>query len=299
MKLNTLGLRDKKIFSRFLSLRSHMLSAYAFENIYIWKKLFCIEWAIIKKSLCVFFRDKIGCFLYLPPLTLGQNPYVIQQAFKIMDSLNKNRHISRIENIESEDLNFFKGLGYFCQEKPFDYLCLREELISLKGVRFKSKRACLNYFTKHYQFKYLPFSKPESRGCLILYKSWMKERSQKSIDPIYRGMLIDSLSCLQLLLKDYRSLDIRGSIVKINKEIKGFTFGFKLNRDTFCILYEITDLSTKGLAQFIFRQFCLGLVGYKHINIMDDSGLANLKKVKLSYHPIKLIPAYIANRKDA
>ena len=40
------------------------------------------------------------------------------------------------------------------------------------------------------------------------------------------------------------------------------------------------------------------LKGYKFINIMDDSGLENLKKVKLSYQPLKLIPAYIAKRKN-
>jgi hypothetical protein len=31
---------------------------------------------------------------------------------------------------------------------------------------------------------------------------------------------------------------------------------------------------------------------------MDDSGLDNLEKVKLSYHPVKLIPAYIITRNE-
>jgi hypothetical protein len=63
---------------------------------------------------------------------------------------------------------------------------------------------------------------------------------------------------------------------------------YEINKDTFCILYEITDLSVKGLAQFIFKEFATELTGYKYINIMDDSGLENLKKVKLSYQPEKL-----------
>jgi hypothetical protein len=106
-------------------------------------------------------------------------------------------------------------------------------------------------------------------------------------------MLEDSKRCLKLMLDNYRGLSLMGRVVKINQEIKAFTFGFKLNPNTFCILYEITDLSIKGLAQFIFAEFCRELKQYKYINIMDDSGLANLKKVKLSYHPVKLVPSYI------
>jgi uncharacterized protein len=68
--------------------------------------------------------------------------------------------------------------------------------------------------------------------------------------------------------------------------------------NTFCILYEITDLGIKGLAQFIFRRFSQELKGYKYINIMDDSGLENLRKTKLAYKPTRLIPAYIVSRDD-
>ena len=38
------------------------------------------------------------------------------------------------------------------------------------------------------------------------------------------------------------------------------------------------------------------LEDFKYINIMDDSGLEGLKKVKLSYRPAKLASAYIATR---
>lgn len=299
MKLNALTLKDKKVFARFLRSRRHALSVYAFENIYIWKKLFQVRWAVIEGNLCVFFRDKLGCFLYLPPLGAEINPLVIKKAFEVMDGFNKNSQVSRIENIEAADLGFFKELGYLCQEKSRDYLYLRRELVNLKGKRFESKRSSLNYFTKHYRFDYLPFSKSAIGGSLQLYASWMAQRSQKNNDPLYKWMLSDSLNCLKVLLKDYRGLNLAGRVVRIKGQIKGFTFGFPLNPDTFCILYEITDLSFKGLAQFIFREFCEELKGYSYINVMDDSGLANLKQVKVSYRPLKLIPAYIAKRRDA
>lgn len=293
MKLNKLSLEDKKVFSKYLNLSSHDLSAYAFESIYIWRNLFGIMWAVFENNLCVFFRDKWGCFLYLPPLGKNKNPRVLREAFGVINSFNKNKEISRIENVEENELDFYCGLGYEYRGKFGDYLCLREELAELRGSRFKHKRAAFNYFVTHYGFDYLPFDLKYREVCLRLYSRWMKGRRTQNTDPVYQGMLKDSGACLKVLLDDYASLDIIGRIVKIDNTIKGFTFGFKLNKETFCILYEITDLSVKGLSQFIFQQFCRDLKEYKYINIMDDSGLANLKKVKLSYRPLKLVPSYI------
>lgn len=299
VRFNKISLKDKAVFDKYLNLGRHELSVYAFENIYIWKPLFDIEWAIIQESLCIFFKDKFGSFLYLPPLSAEKNPEVIKECFSILDSRNINKDITRIENIEEKDILFYESMGYDCKNKSSDYLCERKDLSSLSGNKFKSKRASFNYFVKHYQFEYLPFVLRERQGCLRLYDSWMGQRKVDSADNIYRGMLQDSRQALQLMLDSLGGLNLTGRVVKINKEIKAFTFGFKLNNNTFCILYEITDLSIKGLAQFIFAKFSGELKEYKYINIMDDSGLENLKKTKLSYRPLNLIPAYIAKRKNA
>jgi hypothetical protein len=296
MDLKELTLNDKAIFEAYLNLSRHELSAYAFENIYIWKQLFKIQWAIIQKSLCVFLKDNAGCFLYLGPLTKKLKPELIKKAFEIMDHFNCNPEISRIENVEEKDLDFYHSLGYTSVKKPPEYLCLRHNLVGLRGNAFKSKRASVNYFCKNYNFQYLPFRKKDKEDCLKLYRYWKTERKKNNPSPLYRGMLEDSLSCLKVLLDDYDALGFIGRAVKIDKKIKAFTFGFKLNNDTFCILYEIADLAVGGLAQFIFRQFSSELKEYQYINIMDDSGLENLRRVKLSYRPFRLIPAYIIKR---
>lgn len=295
MKLSKISLKDKEIFLRYLNLTSHELSVYAFENIYIWSSLFDIQWAIIEDCLCIFFKDKIGCFLYLAPLGKN-NPKVLVKTFEIMDRFNKNKDISRIENVEENKIKFYRDLGFDCQSKSYDYLCLRSDLVSLRGEKFKSKRACFNYFVKHYQFEYQSFSLEQTQDCLKLYKKWKEHRKRYLQNSLYQGMLEDNLKSLKVALKNYRNLNLVGRVVKADGEIKAFSFGYKLNSETFCILYEITDLSLKGLAQFIFREFSGELKDYKYINIMDDSGLENLKKVKLSYRPIKLIPAYIVKR---
>ena len=111
-------------------------------------------------------------------------------------------------------------------------------------------------------------------------------------------MLDDSGVILKEAFNQYSLLGFEGILVRVKGKVKAFTFGFKLNEETFCILYEITDLTCKGLAQFIFAEFCSQLKPYTFINIMDDSGLDNLRRVKLSYHPQSLLSSYSIRRYD-
>jgi hypothetical protein len=133
----------------------------------------------------------------------------------------------------------------------------------------------------------------------MLFDAWAKGRKVRgaqSGDDLYCGMIEDNYKVIKMALANYKQLGLEGLVVRIEKKIVAFSFGYKLNKNTFCILYEITDLAIKGLAPFIFRRFCQDLKNFKYINMMDDSGLENLRKVKLSYKPNRLGPAYIVTR---
>jgi hypothetical protein len=296
MKLKTLAAEDRETFDAFLALKPHALSAYAFENIYIWKGLFSISWDIVQGALCVFFTDGIGTFMYLPPLALEVAPAVVEEAFTLMDGRNTARGVSRIENIEEGDSAFFRQQGFVCGSKFGDYLFLREDLAALKGGRYKSKRSAVNYFEKHTPASYQPYTQEYKQECLDLYRSWMLTRSLLNPDTLYQGMLGDSLRSLGVLLEEYPAFQMPGRLVMIGSRVKAFTFGFKLSEDTFCIAYEVCDLAVKGLSQYIFRRFCDELKEYRYINIMDDSGMDNLKRVKESYHPLRVVPNYIVTK---
>ncbi len=297
MKLNKLSLKDQKLFNRFLGFAPAELAAFSFANIYIWRSLYTIEWFLCGKSLCVFFRDALGSFMYLPPLAKDPDPQAASRAFAQMGRINKNKELSRIENIPLKETEYYRSLGYCVREKFPDYLCLRSDLALLKGNKFKSQRAAYNYFTKHYVGAAAALGPADREDCLVLFDFWARQRKAHCLDPVYCGMLEDNRKVLREALDNYKKLGLRGITVRINRELKAFSFGYPLNKNTFCILYEITDLGVKGLAQFIFRRFSQELKDYRYINIMDDSGLENLRKTKLSYKPARLVPAYIATEK--
>lgn len=293
MKINPIRLKDKPLFDKYLSEQEHYLAAYAFENIFIWQAMYDIFWIKIDKNLCLFFKDRIGCFLYLPPLGGKFNDTVVKRCFEIMNKINKNRVISRIENIQERQIDFYRRLRYRIILGGCDYICKRQDLATLKGNLFKKKRAAANYFARHYSFDYKAYRSQDEAEAIALYRFWSDGRKTKYKDAIYHKLLDDNFSIFKTTLKNYQRLNLVGRIVRIENKIRSITLGYPLGKNSFVVLFEVCDLNFYGIAQYIFREFCREL-NYPMINIMDDSGLENLKKTKLSYRPYKKENNFIA-----
>lgn len=279
-----------------MKMQDRRLSAASFVNVFIWQPFYQLLWEIIDGHLCVFAEDKLGCFMFLPPSGRRFSPRAVKECFAIMEERNRGSGISRIENLEENDLGAYRALGMKTAFKDEDYVYPARNLADLKGNRYKSKRAAVNYFQRNYAFKYLPFKSSDRKECLELFKDWQAQRQEYCKDPVYRSMLCDSAAVQKTAMENFRALNLEGRILKAGGRVRAYTFGFELNKDAFCILFEVADLKIKGAANFIFQQFCREMVKYPYINCMDASGLENLKRVKLSYRPCCRIPAYIATK---
>ena len=318
-KLNRLTLKDKPIVDKYLKKIQTGLSTYHFAPLFIWKDLFKIYWVVIENNLCLFYQDNIGIFMPLAPLGDG-NERALKQCFEIMDFYNLNKEVSRIENVAVEDAGRTKL-------KDSEYLCLCEALAQLKGDAYRHKRASCNHFVRNYPYQVLAYRQSMRKDCLELYHLWRNQRkqshkpagsglasdkpegnaclparqgaasdsrshSQSHNDQLYRQMLEDSGVSFNAALRYSKRIGLSGYVVKASGKIKACSLGYPLNKEIFCILFEVCDLGLRGIAQFIFREFCRRLSGYKYINIMGCSDLENLKALKLSYRPLKQINAY-------
>ena len=302
--LKPLRITDKPLVDGILSSKGAMLSSYAFVSHYIWRDIFRFYWGIIDDYLCLFAHYDDYIYMPIPPVLSNPsfNPIffpfskggLISTIFSIMDKINKNKTASRIENIDECQIESFSSLGYDIRPGESEYLYIRENLANLKGDPYKSKRAMCNYFKNNYTYSYDPFQPSFVDECLRIYGEWKKEKKRKTEDPFYHNLAEDSLLAHKKAMIHYKSLQLTGRVVRINDQIGGYIFGFERGGDTFYILMEITNPGIKGLAQFIFREFCREMEDYRYINTLGDSGLGNLRRVKLSYRPYKILPAYVA-----
>ncbi|MFH0876994.1 MAG: phosphatidylglycerol lysyltransferase domain-containing protein [Candidatus Omnitrophota bacterium] len=293
MELQPLTLRDRPLLERYLRQQPHDLSVYSFANTWIWRSLFEIKWAVIRDRFCLFFQNNVGCFMTLPPLG-GFQAGVVEECFEIMDRVNLQPEISRIENIEHEEQALFAQQGLRTTVKSEEYVVSQNDMAALAGEGFKHKRNLCNFFEKNHNALFRPYDPKDKQGVFKLYDVWMQERLSKNSEPIYQAMLKDSRGVFGELLAAWPQLEMIGYVVENKERICGFTCGFAVSNSMFCINFEIADLRLKGLAQFMFHEFSKTLTQYPEINIMDDSDLANIRRAKLSYRPSRLVPCITA-----
>ena len=291
--LRPLTLSDKPLFDLYASQTPTKLASYAFAPLYVWWDVFGFYWAIINDRFCVFAKQGSDYFMPIIPLGATPSERATREAYAFMLEVNRAKHIARIENVPVDFLPFLSAIGFTSTLKGTEYLYETESLIQLKGNRYKGKRASYNAFIRHHPFtKIQPYQSTYLGDCLALYDSWQQVRRMQFDDDVYQGMLDDSRGAHHMGLINYEELGLVGRIVLIDGQLTGYTFGYALNTEIFCVLFEVTDLQIKGLAQFLFREFCREQAAYRFINAMDDSGLENLKRVKLSYRPSELIQSY-------
>ena len=318
-----LALEHKPLFDKYL--KNQKYSTRAFVNIYIWSDLFNILWKIIDNNLCIFYKYKNEFNMLLPPIAnpslrgAKRRSNLLAKIGDCFAPLPANgiqctgcgaRNDVRIENIAKEEIEALKRHGVKIHKNTDEYIYLAKDIAELKGNKFSKQRAAANHFVKNNKFTYRPFEIDDIDNCIALYGAWAQNKNgdcpvpatiQSSglspflQDSVSAQLIADSFSAQRKAMLNYEELKLVGRVVEIGGKIHAYTFAFKMNADTYCVVFETADTNIKGLSQFIFSRFAQELrsLNAEYINAMDDSGLANLKKTKLSWRPHKILTNYI------
>ncbi|NTV28785.1 MAG: DUF2156 domain-containing protein [Candidatus Omnitrophica bacterium] len=295
-------LRERSRFEAAAGRRSGHLSAGAFPNLFVWQDAFDFDFQELDGRLCVYARQPVGSFLYLPPVGGVLSPDIIRRVFASLRARNHGGGLSRIENVGREELSAFDPALYEFAERGKEYIYFRRDIAALDGQALKSKRHDVNLVERKHSPSYRAYAPGDREACRELFERWLDRKLgalDDDLDALPRHMLEDSRGVHACLLELAGPLGLTGRVAEVNGQVAAYTFGCRLDPDTFCVLAEVADPDVAGLASFIFRALADDetVRPFRYLNAMDDYGLPAMARTKLSWRPKFLEPVYSVSEK--
>lgn len=173
----------------------------------------------------------------------------------------------------------------------FDYIYLRQNLADLPGKKYHSKRNHISAFTKKYDWHFEMLNDSNIKGIRECADKWYAENGKKDL------ILTIERNGINLLLENYKELDINGGCIIVNDNVVAFTLGSEINNQVFDICIEKALVEFREAYSVINREFAKA-INYKYINREDDMGIEGLRKAKMSYHPDFFVKKYYCYPKE-
>ncbi|MBI2144394.1 DUF2156 domain-containing protein [Candidatus Woesearchaeota archaeon] len=298
------SIRHKAVFQNFFRAVEEPLADTTFTMRHIWAGPMKHTWTVINGNLCVFGFLKDRHVLWGPPVGGGKLGETIAVCFDHVEMLNKRAGAvakpaaiyipdclkSEYESVANE---LSCSLGYWTQ----DYVYRTQDLIGLKGGQFDSKRHKANFFMKNYDYAVEEFDfKKHASECLELIDLW-REQKEETIPDSCRYEIDSETEVAKKLVGSSPELGVKGIVVKVDGKVAGISLGEPLTASMCSNIIEKTNPALNGASEFIFREFARHLSSYEFLNAQDDFNVDYLKRVKLSYHPVKLLTSYCLEKK--
>ena len=314
--LRPVELADRAVLNSCFASLIEPLSDYTFSQLFTWRNSLRILWKMIRGHLCVFANGTGDLTLLMPPIGDTGGDAALAEAFELMNAYNARRGVldrSRVEYVSEELLARFDRTGFCARPMGADYVYDVRRMIDLAGGDLASKRQARNRFMRNFSHRVETYRAQDHRdGCLALLEQWkihqdaqhLEEPDSSSIkrskESIATALCLDTAGELGLTgMVVYADAGSNGS-VSAPSALRGFTFGEYLGADQSSITIEKTDLEARGLAQFIFSEFCrLHWADRPLVNVGDDWGLETLAWTKQSYRPVKLLRKYVLRKSAA
>lgn len=282
-------LSDKETVQKIFDNNSTDCCEYCFGNLFMWSdvyenKINTDNGIFISKT----FKDSFYCY----PRGSGDKKAVIESIIE----KDKNAQFYGLTEKDKEELItlFPDKFEYFEDRDAFEYIYRTEDLAFLRGKKYHSKKNHASYFEKNFDWHYEEITPENIDRCIIMNDQWERLNEKKEPTEIE-----NEHEAIGKAFKSFFELGLYGGILFIENEAVAFTFGERLNSNTFCTHVEKAYADFRGAYQIINRELAASLLGkYEFINREEDTGSEGLRNAKLSYHPVKLLTKYTAKLKE-
>lgn len=298
MNFKPLELADKPVFDRALRQRYYENSWFTFTTFFTWRNNFSTVWTVHDDAL--FLRLQSNRLVYfLTPFAPADRSFAAAVAAAVQESqargesfIMKGLSPSMCAELEQSFPGRFQMTA---QRNYFDYLYRAEDLRTLAGRRYHSKRNFVNRFLmEHADWRYEPLNAGSMADCLQIEKAWCATRGCSG-----DNLVGAEYQALEESLQNFDVLGLRGGLIRLAGRPAAFSIGETLNADTVVVHMEKAIPDVPGLYAMINRECCRQAWNdAEFINREEDMGEEGLRKAKESYYPVRLVEKYMINLRE-
>lgn len=312
-RLLPLTIDAKPLFDSHVSACDFLVADLSFSNNFMWLSRMSGFYQVIDDCFCLFSLNGNQLGMLLPPIGAAQNQVrALRTCIDIMDSYNHTADDGRVDFVSPEFARLLEldsdgrspHLDGLWQLEPAfpDYIYRTADLIELRGNSYKTKRSEINQFCRaHPNHRIEPLHRGHWNGMRELLSQWMRAR----LEGLHGTAVADFIASVELerqgierALAHYDALGLSGLCLIVDGRIEGYTFGERISKNMASVLVEKTNFAIPGAAQYLFREFARTFAACDYINVGDDLGLENLRRVKMSYRPVLFGEKFTLKRWD-
>lgn len=277
LEFRKIELSDREWIKELLSYSDFRTCEYSFGNNFCWRDVFNIKIARYRDFYIV---ESEGELFY--PAGRGDVPELIDVLKEHCNESGKPLYFSVATKKTMEMLKeLYAGeLEIRVNEDFSDYIYDVNDLSTLAGKKYHSKRNYINRI-KEYNWSFEPLSDKNINECLEMDKLWTAENAENFDISQQQEMIATEEG-----LTHYAELEYTGGLIRIDEKVVAYSFGEKLNSDTFNTHVEKALTSINGTYPLINFELANHIAkDFKYINREEDLGEENLRKAKKSYYP--------------
>ena len=284
----------REILAPYFEADASALAGHTFAAVALWAGIFDLHWTTAADCLLVFASGDGDTFLLLPPVGAGDVAEAARAALGTLRALAPDAPSPRIQDADETMKKKLFSHGWGVRESDVEYVYRRVSMAELPGNRYEKKRQRCNHFERNHAWQWRSFLPEDVPAAIALYREWLANRVAISEDDFYVAQAEASFRTFTRALCCAEELGLAARVLEADGRMAGVTVACPLHDGkSFSVMFEVSDLRTKGAAQFMFRRLCRELDAYEFVNAGGSSGLENLKRVKESYRPDLRLHAYV------
>lgn len=275
-------LKDKPWIDELLSKSDFMGCEYSFANNVAWRRLNDSLISRYKDFYLISTKDNDNIYLTYPAGE-GNILEFIELFNKFCNSQGKRFVLT---SVSSQNLDYLKeNLSdkiESVKSNPdyYDYIYNSDDLISLKGKKYHSKRNHISNFKKN-SWKYKELTPDLFNDSIeFITNTYNQKNSSEDFSAVVEQFAINTF------FTNFEYMNLKGGVLYQNDKIVGVTIGERINSDTLVVHVEKASSDVNGAYPTICNEFAKANASdLKYINREEDLGIEGLRRSKRSYNP--------------